>query len=266
MNLVTPNYFNPTVAGACEVLRILSETDFPISVSQIAARTNLTRGTALRVMRTLAEVGMAKNIGDAKYIAGSSLIGMGVQLNKNSALGRVVRPHLQRLTEATGETSHFAILAGDKSLVIEVFDCTNALRVASRPGAEVWIHAAATGKAILSVLPRDEQKAICQRLDYESLTPNTITSPRSLLQKIKTIETQGYAVDDEEYFIGVRCLAAPVTIGPNRLVDIGAIGITSATARFTKELIPKIARIVCGVSRSLTSEFQQEAAVPAGNK
>ena len=77
-------YFNPTVAGTCEILdRLASETE-PVSVTDLAESTRLTRGTALRVMRTLAEVGIARDVGGAKYVAGSRLMSLGLRLNSTS--------------------------------------------------------------------------------------------------------------------------------------------------------------------------------------
>ncbi len=248
-------YFNPTVAGACDVLQILSSRTNPISVSEVAALTSLTRGTALRVMRTLAEIGIATDVGTAKYVAGPRLVAIGLQVGTNDTLSRIVEPFLRRLTDVTGETSHFAVLAGDKSLILSVCDCNNALRVASRPGTEAWVHASATGKAIFSVLPEKDRTAICTRLRYEKLTPNTLDSPELLLDHLKQVTERGYAVDDEEYFPGVRCLAAPVHLVPDDRHSVGAIGITSATIRFTRKRIGEFAAAVCQAASDLDAEL-----------
>jgi IclR family acetate operon transcriptional repressor len=248
-------YFNPTVAGACDVLQILSSRTKPISASEVAALTSLTRGTALRVMRTLAEIGIATDVGTAKYVAGPRLVAIGLQVGTNDTLSRIVEPFLTRLTDVTGETSHFAVLVGDKSLILAVCECSNALRVASRPGTEAWGHASDTGKAILSILPEEERTAICNRLRYEKLTSNTLDSPELLLDHLKQVAERGYAVDDEECFPGVRCLAAPVRLVPDDRPSIGAIGITSATIRFTRKRIREFAAAVCQTALDLDAEL-----------
>jgi IclR family acetate operon transcriptional repressor len=194
-------------------------------------------------MRTLTEIGIAKGVSGAKYVAGPQLVSIGLRLNSTTTLGGIVRPYLEQLTELTGETSHFAIPARDKSLIVAVCDCSNALRVASRAGTEVWSHAAATGKVFLSAMPVEVRREVCARMHYEKLTPNTLTSSRSLLKHLEQVSRQGFAVDDEEYILGVRCLAAPVFLNANES-PVGAIGITSATVRFTRERIPEFAEAV----------------------
>ena len=251
-------YFNPTVAGTCEILdRLASETE-PVSVTDLAESTRLTRGTALRVMRTLTEIGIARGVGGAKYVAGPRLMSIGLRLNSTPALGGIVRPYLEQLTELTGETSHFAIPARDKSLIVAVCDCSNALRVASRAGTEAWIHAAATGKVFLSAMPDEERREVCARLHYEKLTPNTLTSSQSLLKHLEQVSRQGFAVDDEEYILGVRCVAAPVFLNANDSPG-GAIGITSATARFTHERIPEFAEVVQATATELSRALQSDS-------
>jgi IclR family KDG regulon transcriptional repressor len=251
-------YFNPTVAGNCEILDRLASLTEPVSVTDLADSTRLTRGTALRVMRTLTEIGIARGEDGAKYVAGPRLISIGLRLNSTSALGGIVRPYLEQLTELTGETSHFAIAARDKSLIVAVCDCSNALRVASRAGTEVWIHAAATGKVFLSAMTDEVRRETCARLHYEKLTPNTLTSSQSLLKHLEQVSRQGFAVDDEEYILGVRCLAAPVFLNANDS-PVGAIGITSATVRFTHEQTPAFAAVVQATASELSRALQSDS-------
>ena len=258
-------YFNPTVAGAFEALEHLASAVDPVSVTEIASATRLTRGTALRVMRTLAETGVARDVGGAKYVVGARLMSIALRVNTTSTLANVVQPHLEELTRLTEETSHFAVLSRDKSLIVSVNDCSNALRVASRPGTEAWIHAAATGKAILASLPLDQRKEICSRLDYEKLTDNTIGSSKSMLEHLEQVGRKGYAMDDEEYFIGVRCLAAPVPMADAGSNQVGAIGFTAATVRFTKKQIPKFSRIIREAAAELARAFQTHHQPPADN-
>ena len=258
-------YFNPTVAGAFEALEHLASAVDPVSVTEIASATRLTRGTALRVMRTLAETGIVRDVGGAKYVAGPRLMSIALRVNTTSTLANVVQPHLEELTRLTGETSHFAVPACDKSLIVSVNDCSNALRVASRPGTEAWIHASATGKSILASLPLDQRKEICDRLDYEKLTDKTIGSSKSMLEHLEQVSRKGYAVDDEEYFIGVRCLAAPVPMADAGSIHVGAIGFTAATVRFTKKQIPEFSRIIREAAAELDRALQTYLHRPADN-
>jgi len=252
-------YFNPTVAGTFEIIDCLATETEPVSVTELAKSTRLTRGTALRVMRTLTHIGIARGVEGARYVAGPRLMSIGLRLNRSSALGGIVRPYLEQLTELTGETSHFAIPSRDKSLIVEVCDCTNALRVASRAGTEVWIHAAATGKVFLSSMPDQTRREMCARLHYEKLTPNTLTSSQSLLKHLEQVNKKGFAVDDEEYILGVRCLAAPVFLNDDETSLVGALGITSATVRFTEDRMPEFAKIVQAIATDISRALQSNS-------
>lgn len=261
MNTATSDttYFNPTVAGTCEVLEQLVGTSESLTVTQLASRTQLTRGTALRVMRTLASVGIAQDVGNARYTPGPRLLSIALRLNTTTTLANIVQPHLKSLSSITGETSHFAILDHDKALIVNVCDSPNALRVASRAGTSAWLHAAATGKAILASLPQEQREEICHRLHYEKLTNKTITNSKEMLTHLKQVARQGYGVDDIEYFIGVRCIAAPVQLDGDHHNHIGAIGITAATARITKKDIPEMAKIVRKAAEELSQSFVSDS-------
>ena len=111
-------------------------------------------------------------------------------------------------------------------------------------------------KAILASLPLDQRKEICSRLDYEKLTDNTIGSSKSMFKHLEQVGRKGYAMDDEEYIIGVRCLAAPVPMADAGSNHVGAIGFTAATVRFSKKQMPKFSRIIRESAAELTRAFQ----------
>jgi len=243
-------YRIPNLARACQVLHLLATERQGLSVTELARRLAMPRTTAFRVLKTLCAEGMIEQQ-NGGYRAGAGLLRLGLEALQAVELRSLAAPILRQLAQETGETAHLAVREGSQMLILEVSDSPNPLRVASRPGALVSIHCAATGKAMLATLPADELHDLLSGLELAPRTQNTITSVTGLAWEVEAIRQRGYAVDNEEYHDGVRCLAAPVRDAHG--APVAAIGITGATVRFTKRRIPEVARAVMQAAKSLSS-------------
>jgi len=243
-------YLIPNLAKACRVLHLLAAERRGLSVTELARRLAMPRTTAFRVLKTLCAEGMIERR-NGGYRSGTGLLRLGLEALRALELRTLAAPILRKLARTTGETAHLAVRESSQMLILEVCDSPNPLRVASRPGSLVSIHCAATGKAMLATLPADELQELLAGLELAPRTPNTITSVPGLEKEIEAIRPRGYAVDNEEYHDGVRCLAAPVRDAHG--APVAAIGITGVTIRFTKRRIPEVARAVMQAAESLSS-------------
>ena len=248
------HYLNPAVAHACRLLRLIVDADRPKTASELARAVGMSRSTCFRVMKTLLAERMVESTEEG-YRVGPRLMVMGLSLDPSGGLRKLAVPQLQTLTGLTRETSHFAILAESRSFILEVCDSPEPLRVASRSGTRAWLHASATGKVLWAHLPDGERDALISTFTFERQTPRTILSRSAMVTELKRIRSRGYAVDDEEYYEGVRCLAAPVFRSG---AVVGAIGITGAASRVARRRLPKLSRQVraaaTGFSTILTDD------------
>jgi len=157
---------------------------------------------------------------------------------------------LARLAKAIGETAHLVIPLETHCLLQEVIDSPQLVRVASRPGTLIDYHCSATGKSILA-FDAERLLTLRQSLDLSPRTPATITRWEALDAYLRRVREQGYAIDDEEYHTGVRCVGAPI-YGPSRQA-IAAIGVTGTCNSLSKGRVPSVAKIVVAAAAELSA-------------
>jgi len=143
--------------------------------------------------------------------------------------------------ERTGECAHLAVAAQGRSLVIDQIESPASLRVNVQVGQASPLHCTALGKVLLAFggVPIPEK--------LEPYTARTITGRAELRRSLEKIRSAGYAVDDEEYDPGVRCIAVPALAFRGTVV--GSLGISGPASRMTRERLPGLAAIVVEVGR-----------------
>jgi IclR family acetate operon transcriptional repressor len=232
-------YRIPNLGKACEVLELISNTPGGLRLKQISAQLDIPRTTALRITQTLLHAGYLAETDEGNITLGTSLIQIGVKALDGLDIRTYARPVLRALSADLEETSHLAILNGNKSLLVEVADSPHLIRIAARPGTLVDLHCSSTGKVFLAFsIP--EPALFINTLNLKPYTKNTDITAEAVLSTIGKTRKQGYAIDEEEYAPGVRCVAAPVINAFGK--TIAAVGITASTATFTKSKIPTYAK------------------------
>lgn len=238
----------PSLARACEAMHLLAECPHGLTAADFSRRAGLSRTTAFRVLKTLCAVGMADQ-DDRLYRPGPRLLQLGAQVLDGHGLRAAAVPILRRLADEVGHTAHLAVRSSDRSLILEVRDSPNLLRVASRPGTSVRLHCSATGKAMLATMSDGEARATMARTGYERLTARTIANWRELRSELHRIRRRGYAVDDREYHDDVRCVAA--ALGRSGKPATAAIGITGPASVLTIARVPAAAKAVAAAAEVL---------------
>ena len=178
--------------------------------------------------------------------------------------GPLVHRALADLAERSGETANLGALAGAMVLYVDRADSPQALRWQLGVGERVPAHCSGLGKAILAHLRADAvERVLPPRL--EALTENTITDRRGFLEQLAGVRRRGYALDDEEFMDGVRCVATPI-IGPGGEA-VAAVSISGPAFRFTDEVIRSgivsLREATAAIARQLGFE-PPEAPVGAG--
>ena len=232
-------YHIPNLGKACDVMTLISNAPEGLTLKAIVQTLDIPRTTALRITQTLLSSGFLTHNEERVFTSGPALVQIGVKALDNIDIRSHARPVLKKLAHDTGESCHLAMLNGDKSMLVEVADSPHPVRIAARPGTLVELHCSATGKVFLAfIIP--EPQTFCETLKLSPHTPNTDTTPHAVLASIEQTRKQGYAIDEEEYVPGVRCIAAPVKNAFGK--TIAAVGLTASTATFTKAKIPAMAK------------------------
>jgi IclR family acetate operon transcriptional repressor len=200
-------------------------------------------------MTTLHLEGLARKL-NGRYELGPVLIQLGTAALAGTEIRELALPLLQWLTAETAETAHLAIPCDERALIVAVQDSPHPLRAASRPGFLAELSCSATGKIFLAYLYRQRLAEFYAQERPVRRTASTLTTLNGLRREVELTRKRGFSVDNEEFNLGVRCLAAPVFGSDGNVA--AAIGITASTVRFTTERIPEMAAKVRTVAAELS--------------
>ena len=218
-----------SVVRVFELLETLADAGGDVAISDLAAISGLPLPTTHRLLRTMVDLGYARQLQSRRYVLGARLIRLGERAQ--SQLGAAVRPELQRLALVLGETANLAVLDRDAVVYVAQAPSPHAMRMFTEVGRRVTLHDTGVGKAILASLPDSTITAMIGRAGLATRTPNSHTTLESLLADLVRIRSRGYAVDDEEQERGVRCYAVLVPRAPTPM----AISVSGPLARVDAE-------------------------------
>jgi IclR family acetate operon transcriptional repressor len=242
-------YVIPNLRNACRILKLLGRAPDGLKAADLVRELKLPVTSTLRIMATLTLEGFVRrNAG--RFELGPMLIQLGNASLAGTEIRELALPILTRLTAQTVETSHLASPCDDRALIVAVEDSPHPLRAASRPGFLAELNCSSTGKVFLSYLHRRRLEVMVAEHRFRAHTAHSLTSLEALTQEIELTNARGYSLDNEEFNLGVRCLAAPVFGSDGQVV--AAIGITASTIRFTEARIPEMAGHVRAAARELS--------------
>jgi IclR family acetate operon transcriptional repressor len=223
-----------SVARAFDLLERLADGGGEMGLSELAAATGLPLPTIHRIVRTLVAGGYVRQEASRRYALGPRLIRLGDSAGR--MFGARARPFLASLVDATGETANLAMLDGDEVVYVAQVPSRHAMRMFTEVGRRVLPHCTAVGKVLLARLPPDEVRALLARTGMPRHTDSTITDPEVFVAGLPEIARRGWAVDDGEQDVGVRCLAAAVPHGSVR----AAVSVSGPAVRVTPEARERI--------------------------
>jgi len=225
-----------------------------MGISEIARVLGMDKSTVYRLLATLRARGYLEQDSETrKYMVGPRMIAISSRILGSSDVCLQARPFMKRLLQETRETVHLAMLMEDQMVYIAQEISPEVVSVNTEIGQREPIYCTAVGKALVAFLPEDELERVIGRLDFRRYTPRTITDPGEFRDHCRRIRAQGYAVDDEELYPGVRCIAAPIRAYDGSVV--ASLGISGPVTRLQDETIPRLGRAVikyaCEISRRL---------------
>ncbi|MBM9506994.1 IclR family transcriptional regulator [Streptomyces sp. KK5PA1] len=231
---------------AFDLLERMADAGGEVGLSELSASSGLPLPTIHRLVRTLVAAGYVRQQPNRRYALGPRLIRLGESASR--LLGTWARPYLAELVEATGETANMALLDGDEAVYVAQVPSRHSMRMFTEVGRRVLPHSTGVGKALLALLPPQEVRALLLRTGMPAATERTITDPDRFLAELDRVRELGYAMDDNEQEIGVRCLAVPVPDSPTA----AAISISGPAGRVTEAATDKIVPILHTVAHNLS--------------
>jgi IclR family acetate operon transcriptional repressor len=226
------------------VLEVLVRAGRAITLSELMQATELPKPTLHRTLALFEEAGfLAREPGGRAYIIGERLSRFGLDVLRNDGAATVRRTVLRRVVSEIGESCNLAVLVRGALIYLDRIEAEWPLRLQiPAGGVAIPPHCCASGKLLLAYRPVAERKGLLELMALQRFTERTITDRQVLASEFDRIVGSGYAVDNEEYVLGVACVAVPVR---NRHGDvIASIAVQGATARLPLmraiEFVPRL--------------------------
>lgn len=242
-----------SVDKAVDILELLGRESHGLAISDLASRLELNVSTAHHLLATLKARGLVAQDERTKiYRIGSRLVGLVNRFLLGTDLYPAAVAAVEELRDASGEMSYLSVFqGGDVNVMIALTGLRPVqARRMHRPG-QSNVHSTASGKLLLAYQPRQQAAALLAAAEREPFTPHTITDLDALLAELDAIRGQGYALDREEDYIGVQCVAAPIFDGSGECVASVSVSYPAASPERTDDLIAMVTDAARSISANL---------------
>ncbi len=243
-----------SVARALRILKRLAEEEFGLTLSDLAQAVGLAQSTAHRLLTTLqAERFVRFDAGRGVWTVGVQSFIVGNSFIRSRNLVAIAFPFMRQLMEQTEETANLAVENDGAAVYLAQVECAQVMRAFVVTGSQAPLHCSGVGKALLSVLSEATVAKLVRKRGLAPMTPNTITSPAALRADLAACRKKGYAFDDEEQAIGLRCVAAVIHDEAGR--PLAALSISGPKARIDDHRLPVIGAQVKAMADRVSAEM-----------
>ena len=205
------------------------------SLTELAAYMNMDKSSIFRLLSTLMKHGLVRQEENRKtYRLGYRLFNLASSLYDQMKITRVVSPVLREIAYKTRENAHLAVRSGTWAVFIDREQGSNLISANTNIGDREELHCTAVGKSLICDFSLEELKLLFAKHSLEKYTDKTITDLPLLMDELKKVKEQGFAVDNEEYNSNVVCVAGPLYSYNGKI--IAAVGISGPKDRMLPDL------------------------------
>lgn len=228
-----------TVFELLSLLELVAARAQPATLAELAASCNAPRPTMHRWLASLTGAGLLQRAPDGRRFElapRASQLAFSILGNQPGAAVR--HDILQRVARDVGESCNLTVLHGTQVTYIDRVEAMWPLRISFQRGSQVPVHCSASGKLFLALMPPAKRGALLEGCPLDRFTDNTLGDRGTLAQELKTIRKQRYALDREEYLLGLVCLAVPIFSKTRNLRScVAALAIQAPVTRLSSERI-----------------------------
>lgn len=219
-----------SITKAVNVINLLADADTPMSLTEMSNELGIAKSTLHAIVATLLEEEyLAQDSDTNKYELGFRLFEIGSQFSRKLNISRIAMPYMQNLAKKTNETIHLAVLSDNEVLYVNKEESSVSIRIVTETGLKLPVHCTGVGKALISGHTTDELEKVAQEKGLKKYTDSTITDLKKLQKEISKVKGQGFAVDEQEFMVGLRCIAIPIYNHSGKVVC--ALSISGPVAR-----------------------------------
>lgn len=232
--------------------------------SEIGSQLGINRTRVFRILKTLEQHRYCEFDPESQgYRLGLKFLEFSKHVRGGLALRKVAEPILMELAQSTGDSAHLLVRYQNNAITIDRFQGYHRLQVATPIGQPIPLHVGATPKILLAYLPDHEKELIINKLEFKAFTPNTITDPNELRNELVTIRQQGYAIDEEDYELGVIAIGAPIFDDSGQV--IAGLAITTPLIRFSPEYCELLIANVVEAARKISIRLGYDETISISN-
>lgn len=248
-------YSIASLRGALEVLDQFSQRE-SWSLGDLTQAIGQSKSRVFRSLSTFEDCGyLVRDQETGRYRLGPRLAALSSASAKSEQLRWRALPPLQALAGETGETVQVGILYGDEVVTTQLVEGRHDVRMHCAVGKHSPAYCNALGKVLLAYFPEPEIDAYMEAVERPPVTPNTVVEATALKLQLQVIRQQGYAIDNEERELGLRCVAAPITDDAGHVV--ASVSLSAPTIRLTEayaqDLVPKVKECARTISHMMGS-------------
>jgi len=249
------SYVIQSVTNALNLLEEFKEDRDELGVTELSKRLGLHKNNVFRLLATLESKGfIEQNKATENYRLGVKSLELGQTFIKQLGLVRQAKPFMREIVEKCNEMAYIGVIRQDSVVYLDVEEANQTVKVANRVGWRLPIHCTAIGKAQIAFSSEEELDKLGILDNMERFTPNTIIDKGAFIKHLKEVARQGYALDNEEYNLGVRCVGVALRDYTGRVV--GGISVSGPSFRMSdeilkREIIPAVKEVGEKVSKRL---------------
>ena len=204
-------YGAPSVKKAFAILSAISSSREGLGVSELAKNLKMAKSTVHGMTSALEELGaVMRDQLTKKYKLGFTLLEIGRSAYSQIDLQTSARPVMENLMEKTQTSVFLGILNWDHVTILDIVESSQDLKITAPVGTTIPMLAGAVGKVFLASMDQEQARKVTESKGLPRFTDNSIVDPAQYYKELKQVSAQGFAVDDEEYILGVRAVAAPL--------------------------------------------------------
>ena len=239
-----------SVENTFSLLEVLADNGLELGIAELCKKISLPKGTVHRLLGTLKNLGyIEQNPQNRKYRLTIKIFNLGAAVTDRVGLVQII-PHMKKLSLKFNETVNLAILDRDEITYLYSVGSDNTLKLDLRIGSHQPAYCAAGGKVLLAYLSEQELDGYLQRVKLKSYTPYTIISKEYLKKNLKLIRERGYGFVNEEYMVGVSCVAVPIKDQKEKVY--AGLSFSVPTVRMDREKLPQLIDSLISTAKKIT--------------
>lgn len=243
-----------SVGTALVALDHLSKSPEGLGIRELATALNLRKSTVHRILQTLFAAGfLRQDEATEHYTLGPKILEISARFQTGLKFRRLARPHLEALRARSGETVFLSVLDGLDAVLIDIVNSAQPLRMVSELGTREPAHCTALGKVLLAGLTEEQLEALLHKHKLHKFTEHTLTSVTELKKELERVRAAGYAVDDQEFLNGVRCVSAPIK--DSHGTTVAGISVSGPSFRIDSVRLSMLADAVQAAAISVSEEL-----------